>query len=121
MPALSLIGSKCPVISSRIVRPLTLLPVRNAAGKWRSDNNLPPRYAQSTILTESPEWSFIDGRGYGPLNRKQKARYFRDAIWTQEVIKITGQMAQAKKLVPDDVEKAELKFREKFKGFDPMP
>ena len=90
---------------------------RNAAGKWRADNNLPPRYAQGTVLSESPEWSYIDGRGYGPLNSAQRARYYRDAQWTDEVIKITDSMQTAKKLVPTN-EKPQLKFRERLAGLD---
>lgn len=97
--------------------PYLLMFTRNAAGKWRSDNNLPPRYAQGTVLSESPEWSYVDGRGYGPLNSAQRARYYRDAQWTDEVVKITQAMAVAKKLVPTK-EKAELKFRERFRGLD---
>lgn len=121
MASFCLVVPKITPISSRAIRPLTLVPVRNAAGKWRADNNLPPRFAQTTVLAETPEWSYVDGRGYGPMNKGQKARYFRDAVWTGEVIKITQQMTEAKRLVPDDAEKAELKFREKFRGFDPMP
>lgn len=90
---------------------------RNASGKWRADNNLPPRYAQSTVLSESPEWSYIDGRGYGPLNSAQRARYYRDARWTDEVIKITESMRVAKRLVPTS-EQPQLKFRERIAGLD---
>lgn len=109
--------------ASRIinVNSVTIVPSRNAAGKWRADNNLPPRFYPGTVLTEAPEFSFTDGRGYGPMNHAQKMRYYRDGIFTNEVIQITNQMVQAKKLVPDGRERPQLRYREKFRGFDNMP
>lgn len=44
----------------------------------------------------------MDGRGPGPLSLGRRAKYLRDQIFGQEIIKFTEQMKVAKRLVPDE-------------------
>lgn len=80
-----------------------LISARAASGKWRADRGLPPRHASPSPLADLPEWSYLDGRGPGPLNLGQKSRYLRDIRFTKEVVKFVDQMKTAKRLVPDEV------------------
>lgn len=80
---------------------------RAASGKWRADRGLPPRHASPSPLADLPDWSYVDGRGPGPLNLAQKTRYLRDIRFTQQVIKFVDQMKTAKELVPDEVSVAD--------------
>lgn len=80
-----------------------LISARSASGKWRADHGLPPRHASPSPLADLPEWSYLDGRGPGPLNIGQKIRYLRDIRFAKEVIKFVDQMKTAKELVPDEV------------------
>lgn len=76
--------------------------VRFAAGRWRNQTGRPPRYASPSPLADLPEFSFMDGRGAAPLSVGRRAKYLRDQIFGQEIIKYTDQMKEAKRLVPDD-------------------
>lgn len=89
----------------RIVCPISpcLMTSRAASGKWRADRGLPPRHASPGPLADLPDWSYLDGRGPGPLNIGQKKRYLRDIRFTQEVIKYIGQAKTARELVPDEI------------------
>jgi hypothetical protein len=85
--------------------PVHRLLVRFAGGRWREQAGLPRRYQSPTPLTDLPEFSFVDGRGAGPLTLGRRAKYLRDQMFAQEIIQITGQMKEAKRLVPADERK----------------
>ena len=89
--------------------------VRFAAGRWRSQNGLPPRYASPSPLADLPEFSFMDGRGASPLSIGRRAKHLRDQIFGQEIIRFTGQMKEAKRLVPDE-NRAALKIKNVYEN-----
>lgn len=51
----------------------------------------------NNILSEMPEWSYLDGRGYGPPSIKQKYRYLQDQELAQTVINQMKDLQDAKK------------------------
>ncbi|XP_054160277.1 39S ribosomal protein L52, mitochondrial-like [Oppia nitens] len=66
--------------------------------KWRAMHNM----SQSTSpLNELPDWSYTDGRGFGPLTVGQKKRYLRDQELARSVINHWKDMQTAKQLLPD--------------------
>ncbi|KAI1295491.1 hypothetical protein HDE_05515 [Halotydeus destructor] len=75
---------------------------RGAAGRWRELNNLPRRYASPGPIADTCEWSYVDGRGPAPLNKKQRSRHLRDAYFTEEIIKFTKMTKEAKRLLPEE-------------------
>lgn len=79
---------------------------RGAAGKWREDNGLPPRFAGGP-LRDLPEYSFVDGRGPGPLSRQQARRVETNKIWAKTIIKHMQQFQIGKELVPEDTKRIE--------------
>ena len=64
-------------------------------------NGLPRRYQSPSPISDSPEWSYVDGRGFGPLSRRQLARHKRHQRWASEIIQVMNQMKVAKELVPE--------------------
>lgn len=73
--------------------------VRNyGVNVYRRKKGLPPRFAYSP-LSETAEFSYLDGRGYAPLNQRQQARYERDQHFGKQVIKYMEQFKTAKELV----------------------
>jgi hypothetical protein len=63
--------------------------------RWKK--GLAPRFAYSA-LSETPEFSYTDGKGFSPLNSMQKSRYERDQRLVAEVVKHLKQFEQAKQL-----------------------
>ena len=49
-----------------------------------------------TRLNESPDWSYTDGRGYGPLTPGQKERYLRDQQMAETVVIKLKELKEAK-------------------------
>ena len=82
--------------------PVTRVTTRTAAGRWRAQNNLPPRYASPSPLADLPEFSFVDGRGAAPLSMGRRAKYLRDQVFAKEIVACVDQMKQSKRLVPDE-------------------
>lgn len=81
------------------VQPATTQIVRNyGVNVYRRKKGLPPRFAYSP-LSETAEFSYLDGRGYAPLNQRQRARYERDQHFGKQVIKYMDQFKVAKELV----------------------
>lgn len=74
---------------------------RGAAGRWREGNGLPPRFAAGP-LRDLPEYSFVDGKGPGPVSRKVAARHERHKLWTKQVIQVLEEARIARQLVPDE-------------------
>ena len=72
---------------------------------YRKKKGLPPRFAYSA-LSETPEFSYLDGRGYAPLNIRQQKRYERDQHFGKQVIKYMDQFKVAKQLVKQSKENA---------------
>ena len=73
--------------------------VRNyGVNVYRKKKGLPPRYAYSP-LSETAEFSYLNGRGYAPLNKRQQARYERDQHFGKQVVKYMEQFRVAKELV----------------------
>lgn len=44
----------------------------------------------------------MDGRGPGPLSLGRRAKHLRDQLFAREIIKFTGQMSEAQRLVPNE-------------------
>ena len=81
--------------------------VRNyGVNVYRKKKGLPPRYAYSP-LSETPEFSYLDERGYAPLNKRQQARYERDQHFGKQVIKYMDQFKLARELVQQSKANAE--------------
>ncbi|RWS28276.1 hypothetical protein B4U80_03367 [Leptotrombidium deliense] len=68
--------------------------------KWRDKQGLGPRFS-SGPLVDSPEFSFVDGRGFAPLNCSQRNRYLRDKYFTEKIVKHMKEFQIAKSLVPN--------------------
>lgn len=91
-----------------ILRASTQKPIvvssRGAAGRWREINGLPRRFA-SGPLVESPEWSYVDGRGPAPLGSGQRRRHLESKKFTETIVKVMKQHIEARRLVPDKTPK----------------
>lgn len=72
----------------------------------RRKQGLGPRFAYSA-LSDTPEFSYLDGRGYAPLNKRQQSRYERDQHFGKQVVKYMEQFKVAKELVKKSKENAE--------------
>ena len=71
--------------------------------KWRRMTGRAVEHqSMSSPLTDLPDWSYTDGRGYGPMTVGQKNRYNRDQEMAKTVVKYMEYMRGAKKLVPDN-------------------
>ena len=91
--------------------------IRNyGVNSYRRKKGLPPRYAYSP-LSETPEFSYLDGKGYAPLNQRQQARYERDQYFGKQVIKYMDQFKLAKQLVLKSKENAK-KYESKNNEID---
>lgn len=77
---------------------------RGAAGRWREINGLPRRFA-SGPLVESPEWSYVDGRGPAPLGSGQRRRHLESKKFTETIVKVMKQHIEARRLVSDKTPK----------------
>ena len=69
--------------------------------KWRRMNGRPEHTSNAGPLVELPDWSYTDGRGYGPLTVGQKKRYMRDQEMAKTIVNYMQYMGKAKELVPD--------------------
>ena len=67
--------------------------------KWRKLNGRPP--SQCGPLAELPDWSYTDGRGYGPPTVGQKKRYMRDQEMAEKVVQYMEYMNTAKRMAPE--------------------
>ena len=70
--------------------------------KWRRLMGRPEFTSNSGPLVELPDWSYTDGRGYGPLTVGQKTRYLRDQEMAKTVVHYMKYMKSAKELVPEN-------------------
>lgn len=60
--------------------------------EWREKHN---RFRNR--LNDLPDWSYTDGRGYGPPSAAQKRRYLADQELGQTVVRRIKEMQEAKK------------------------
>jgi hypothetical protein len=70
--------------------------------KWRQLKGLAPVRGAVGPITDGPDWSYTDGRGFGPLTVGQKKRHFRDQEMAKTVVKYMKQFKIAQQLVPNN-------------------
>lgn len=59
--------------------------------KWRQERGLPKNPNASGILTDSPDFSFLDGRST-PYGARQKVRMQKHRQITEQIIKLTAEV-----------------------------
>lgn len=60
--------------------------------EWRKKHNF---YREH--LNQMPEWSYLDGRGYGPPSKQQRLIYERDQDLAKTVVERMKELNEAKK------------------------
>lgn len=82
------------VFRNQIITPLIFSQNKRMIGvrEWRKKYNRP-----KNRLDFMPEWSYLDGRGYGPPSMVQKKRYIRDQVLGQTVVERLNELEEAKK------------------------
>lgn len=60
---------------------------------WREKHN-----KHRKRLSDLPDWSYTDGRGFGPVSVAQKARYVRDQELGETVVRRLKELNQAKQI-----------------------
>lgn len=83
-------------------RTICLTTVNFAGGRWRVKHGRCHNPSVESVLVMEPDWSFTDGRGYGPPTLGQRRRYLRDIKMTKDTLKYLEMFKRAKELVPDD-------------------
>ncbi|KAI2809305.1 hypothetical protein BLOT_000453 [Blomia tropicalis] len=61
--------------------------------EWREKHNRP-----KDRLSDMPDWSYTDGRGFGPPSVAQKKRYIRDQELAKEMIRRFKDLKEAKNI-----------------------
>ena len=69
--------------------------------KERMAKGLHPNPNAQGPLTDLPDWSYVDGRGFGNPSLGQKRRYLRDVELAKTVVKNVKMFKTAKELVSD--------------------
>lgn len=64
-----------------------------SSAEWRKLHKRP-----RTRLNDAPDWSYLDGRGLGPLTPSQKGRYIRDQELGKVVVKRIKELQEMKTL-----------------------
>ena len=64
---------------------------------YRLKKGLAPRYAYSP-LSETSEFSYMDGKGFAPLNKQQKLRHERDQKFAATIVKHLKEFELAKRI-----------------------
>ncbi|KAH9421876.1 hypothetical protein DERP_002166 [Dermatophagoides pteronyssinus] len=94
MSSLKLLCQRSSIFHNQIIVPLIFNQDKRliSVQEWRKKYNRP-----KNRLDFMPEWSYLDGRGYGPPSAVQKKRYIRDQVLGQTVVERLIELQEAKK------------------------
>ncbi|KAF5280224.1 hypothetical protein FQA39_LY05358 [Lamprigera yunnana] len=112
------LSKTCPICSLTFVRSIGTTGVAFLDQRWREKRGWPQNANTTGVITDSPDYTFLDGRPT-PYGTRQKKRMIKQKEIAEAIIKLTGEVDFAverhKQLLIDEEQRKENILANKLK------